>query len=254
MHEFFSFAIVGFFAQLIDGALGMGFGVISSSILLAQGVPPALASAAVNAAKLPTTGTAAISHYLHGNLLKALVIPLCIFGAIGGIIGAFVLTSLKGHLLLILINCYLVLIGCLIIWRGISGISPRLLPAKLSKTIGFSGGLIEGIGGSWGPIVTTSLLGGGTEARMAIGSSNFAEFAVSVSVFSAFVVAFAIGHWEGGADWRTVALPIAGLVLGGLPAALFGGYLAKMAPKKALTIAVGMLAIAIAVYRSTVAV
>ena len=68
MHEFWAFALVGFFAQLVDGALGMGFGVISASVLLAQGVPPALASASVNAAKLPTTGTAALSHYLHKNL------------------------------------------------------------------------------------------------------------------------------------------------------------------------------------------
>ena len=93
MHEFWAFALVGFFAQLVDGALGMGFGVISASVLLAQGVPPALASASVNAAKLPTTGTAALSHYLHKNLDWKIVRALSIYGGLGGILGALLLTS-----------------------------------------------------------------------------------------------------------------------------------------------------------------
>jgi uncharacterized protein len=118
MHEFWAFALVGFFAQLVDGALGMGFGVISASVLLAQGVPPALVSASVNAAKLPTTGTAALSHYLHKNLDWRIIAMLCVFGALGGILGATVLTSLKGKALFILINFYLLFIGGLIIYRG----------------------------------------------------------------------------------------------------------------------------------------
>ena len=96
MHEFLAFALIGFLAQIVDGSLGMGFGVISSSILLAQGIPPALASASVNAAKLPTTGTAAVSHFLHKNLDWKIVRSLAIFGTLGGIIGAVLLTSLKG--------------------------------------------------------------------------------------------------------------------------------------------------------------
>ncbi len=249
MHDFIAFAIVGFCAQIVDGALGMGFGVISASVLLAQGISPALVSASVNAAKLPTTGTAALSHYWHKNLNWPIVVALCIFGAIGGIIGATVLTSLKGKALLIMINLYLLFIGGLIVYRGVRNVAPRLFPEGFTKLIGFVGGLIEGIGGSWGPVVTTSLLGVGTESRYAIGSGNFAEFAVSIAVFSTFVVAFALGHWEGGADWRSMALPIAGLVVGGLPAAVFGGYLSKVAPKRALTIAVGLLAISIGIYR-----
>jgi hypothetical protein len=250
MYDFWAFALVGFFAQLVDGALGMGFGVISSSVLLAQGVPPALASASVNAAKLPTTGTAALSHYWHKNLDRHTIILLCIFGALGGIIGATVLTSLKGKLLAVMINVYLVLIGTLVIGRGVSNVAPRLFPKGFTRLIGFAGGLIEGIGGSWGPIVTTSLLGAGTESRYAIGSSNFSEFIVSIAVFSTFVVAFAVGHWNGGSDWHEVAWPVAGLVLGGLPAAMVGGYLSKIAPKRTLTVAVGLLAISIGIYRS----
>ncbi len=253
MQDFLAFGLVGFLAQLIDGALGMGFGVISSSILLAQGVPPALASASVNAAKLPTTGTAALSHFYHKNLDLNVVFKLCAFGALGGVIGAAVLTSLKGPSLMVIINLYLVLMGLLIVYRGIQNIAPKLLPARFTRLIGLAGGLIEGIGGSWGPIVTTSLLGSGTESRYAIGSSNFAEFVVSVAVFTTFVLAFAVGYWEGGADWRSVAYPVAGLVIGGLPAALIGGYLSKVTPRRALTIIVGLLAISIGVYRTLTA-
>ncbi len=250
MNELVTFAIIGFLAQIVDGSLGMGFGVISASVLLAQGVPPALVSASVNAAKLPTTGTAAASHWYHGNLNWKLVVILGVFGALGGVIGAVALTSLKGKTLLVFINLYLLLVGGLIVSRGIKGVAPRLIPASFGRLIGFSGGLIEGIGGSWGPIVTSSLMGAGTESRFAIGSSNFAEFIVSIAVFSTFLFAFLIGHWEGGADWHTVATPVIGLIIGGLPAAFIGGYLSKVAPKRILTIAVGLLAIGIAIYRS----
>ena len=249
MYDFWAFALVGFLAQLVDGALGMGFGVISASVLLAQGIPPALASASVNAAKLPTTGTAAISHFMHKNLDRRIIVMLCIFGALGGMIGAMLLTSLRGKTLFVMINIYLLLIGGLIIYRGVRDVAPRLIPGGFTQLVGFAGGLIEGIGGSWGPVVTTSLLGAGTESRYAIGSSNFAEFVVSIAVFLTFVAAFAVGHWEGGSDWHEVAWPVAGLVLGGLPAAAIGGYLSKIAPKRPLTIAVGLLAISIGIYR-----
>lgn len=243
------FAIIGFIAQIIDGALGMGFGVISSSVLLGLGVPPALASASVNAAKIPTTGTAALSHLYHRNIDVQLVTALCIFGGIGGAIGMLLLTGLKGAWLTSIITFYLLLVGTLIVWRGFKGVAPRVLPAAWRRTIGFAGGLIEGIGGSWGPIVTTSLMGSGTESRYAIGSTNFAEFFVAVTVFSAYLTAFLVGHWEGGTEWQSVVWPVAGLVIGGLPAAFFGGLLSKIAPRKFLTVMVGLLAISIGFYR-----
>ncbi len=252
MSEFWTFALVGFVAQIIDGTLGLGFGVISSSVLLGQGIAPALVSASVNAAKIPTTGTAAFSHIINKNMDWGIVMALAVFGSLGGILGMLLLTSLKGKALTALVTGYLLLIGCLIIWRGINGAPPRMLPAAWKRMIGFLGGLIEGIGGSWGPVVTTSLLGSGVQSRYAIGSSNIAEFVVSVTVFSAYVLAFAVGHWEGGTDWKSVAYPVAGLVIGGLPAALAGGWLSRVAPSRSLTIAVGMLAVGIGVYRATV--
>ncbi len=250
MGDFIIFALVGFVAQLIDGSLGMGYGVISSSILLAQGVPPSLASASVNAAKLPTTGTAALSHYYHRNLDFSVVLNLAIFGALGGIMGALLLTSLKGFYLALIVNVYLAGMGGLIIYRGLMDIAPRVISARFTRTIGAVGGLIEGIGGSWGPIVTTSLLGAGKESRYAIGSCNFAEFIVSAAVFGAFMFLFAIGHWNEGSSWRETAYSVAGLVVGGIPAAIFGGWLSKRAPRRLLTIAVGCLALSIAIYRS----
>jgi uncharacterized membrane protein YfcA len=250
LHDILAFVVVGFLAQLIDGALGMGFGVISSSILLAQGIPPPLASASVNAAKLPTTGTAALSHAYNRNVDWRIARKLCLFGTAGGISGALLLTSLKGAMLAYLVNAYLAFIGVLIVYRGFMNYTPRLVSGERTRTIGLVGGMIEGIGGSWGPIVTTGLLGSGTEPRYAIGSSNFSEFVVSIAVFSAFLGAFTVGYWHGGSDWRTVALPVVGLVLGGLPAAAFGGYLSKHAPRRPLTISVGCLALGIAVYRA----
>ncbi len=250
MTEFWTFALVGFLAQLIDGTLGLGFGIISASVLLAQGVHPALVSASVNAAKIPTTGTAAFSHFINKNLDWSLVLALAMFGTLGGTLGMLLLTSLKGQALTMLVTTYLFFVGGLIIWRGVKGTTPRLLPAAWKRLIGFVGGLIEGIGGSWGPVVTTSLLGSGVNSRFAIGSSNFAEFAVSVTVFSAYLVAFLFGHWEGGTDWRSVAYPVAGLVVGGLPAAMAGGWLARVSPSRILTVLVGFMAIAIGLYRA----
>jgi uncharacterized protein len=249
MHDLIVFAVIGFVAQIIDGTLGMGFGVISSSVLLGLGIPPALASASVNAAKIPTTGTAALSHLYHRNLESSLVMALCIFGAVGGAIGVVLLTSLKGAMLTTIVSLYLLLVGGLIIWRGITGVAPRVLPSAYKRLIGLCGGLIEGIGGSWGPIVTTSLMGAGTESRYAIGSGNFAEFFVSITVFAAYLSAYFIGHWQGGTDWHTVLWPVVGLVVGGLPAAFFGGWLSKIAPRKALTVMVGLLAVSIGIYR-----
>ena len=111
------------------------------------------------------------------------------------------------------------------------------------------GGLIEGIGGSWGPIVNTGLLGSGVPSRYAIGSTNVSEFVVSFVVFVALSLSYYFGFWGHGTDWNQVATTVLGLAAGGLPAAFFGGYLAKMAPRRPLTIAVGLFAVSVAIYR-----
>ena len=252
MDTLWEFALVGFLAQLVDGSLGMGFGVISSAVLLAQGIPPPLVSASVNAAKLPTGATAAMSNYYHKNIDWQIVTALAVFGSIGGLLGAFVLSSLKGDALQYLVNSYLVLIGCFVIYRGITGVAPQLIKASRFRLIGFAGGTIEGIGGSWGPIVNTGLLGSGVPSRYAIGSTNFSEFIVSLTVFLALTISFHFGYWGQGTDWAQVRTSVFGLALGGLPAAFFGGYLAKKAPRQPLTIAVGLFALGVAVSRFSI--
>lgn len=249
MGEFGAFLLVGFFAQLVDGALGMGFGVISSAILLGQGVAPPLVSAAVNAAKLPTGATATVSHIAHRNVDWSIVRRVALFGALGGVAGALVLANLKGAALTWLINLYLVVIGLLILARAVRGIAPVVVGAMRLRIIGALGGTIEGIGGSWGPIVTSGLLGSGIAPRQAVGSSNVSEFAVSAVVFTTLLAAHQLGHWGEGGDWREVALPVAGLVAGGLPAAFLGGWLARHAPRRALTFAIAGLVLAIAAWR-----
>lgn len=249
MGPFFEFALVGFGAQLVDGALGMGFGVISSAVLIAQGVPPPLVSASVNAAKLPTSGTSALSHYLHGNVDWRIVRPVVLMGALGGVLGALLLISLKGVVLMLLINLYLLFIGGLVILRALRGTTPALVGSGRFRLIGFSGGAIEGIGGSWGPIVSTGLLSSGVPPRQAVGSSNLSEFVVSGVVFSVLFATYYGGHWGGDTNWRSMIAAVSGLVAGGLPAAVFGGYLARRVPRRPLTFAVGLLALGIGLWR-----
>ena len=249
MGEFFVFLIVGFCAQLADASLGMGFGVISSSLLFAQGVPPPLVSAAVNAAKIPTGAMAGLSHFLNGNIEARLFLRLAAFGAVGGCTGALVLSHLEGKLLLALIAGYLLLIGTLILWRALTGAAPRAVASRRLSVIGGAGGLIEGIGGSWGPIVTSSLLASGQEPRRAIGSSALAEFVVSITVFLALLGTHHLGVWSAGDGIGAILGPVAGLVCGGLPAALIGGRIAARVPRGPLMFGVGVLALGIGLYR-----
>ncbi|SMX31290.1 sulfite exporter TauE/SafE family protein [Actibacterium lipolyticum] len=253
MEEFLFFVLVGFIAQLSDGALGMGFGVISSSMLLAQGTPPALVSATVNAAKIPNGSVAAFSHHLNGNIDWRLARKLAIFGAIGGVVGALLLSNLKGRFLHLMIGIYLVLIGALIIRRALRGITPRKLKGRALNLVGGAGGLIEGIGGSWGPIVAPALLGGGVLPRKAIGSSAFGEFIVSIAVVCVLTATFFGGLWGDKSDIAGAVAPIAGLIVGGIPAAFIGGYLARRVPKKPLSVAIGILAFSIGVQRLVIA-
>jgi hypothetical protein len=249
MDEFGIFLLVGFFAQLVDGALGMGFGVISSAILLGQGVAPPLVSASVNAAKLPTGFTSMLSHYYHGNIDWRIVRKVAFFGVLGGLCGALLLTSLQGAVLVWLINAYLIGIGLLILIRALRGVAPILVRGDKLGVIGGIGGVIEGIGGAWGPVVTSALLGSGVPPRQAVGSSNTSEFIVSMAVLTKLVVTFALGFWGSENAWQSVLYPVLGLVAGGVPAAFLGGWLARHAPRRVLTFAVAFLVLGIAVYR-----
>src|SRR5690606_8564050 len=142
MDTFFLFLLVGVLAQAVDGALGMAYGVISSSVLLALGVPPAMASASVHAAEVFTTAASAGSHAWHRNVEWRLFFPLAAAGVIGGVIGAYVLAGLDGDVVKPFVVTYLALIGVWILWRAGHDITPRHPPAWFTAPLGLVGGFL----------------------------------------------------------------------------------------------------------------
>lgn len=248
--EFWIFFCVGFGAQLIDGALGMGYGVISSVVLLATGVPPAQTSAAVHSAKLFTTAASGASHLFHGNVDRRLFWFLAIAGSIGGILGALILTQVPGKAIRPYVFAYLLIMGLLILWRSLrEGKERHVLPGRFVAPLGGVGGFLDAIGGGgWGPVVTSSLIGAGAQPRQVVGTVNAAEFVVTCAVVAAFATTLLTGVWSEGKGLLDHVLPIAGLVLGGLPAAAMAGLLVKRAPRKAMTFAVALLVIVLSSY------
>lgn len=250
MDTFLLFFVVGAVAQSVDGALGMAYGVISSSVLLAFGVPPAMASASVHGAEVFTTAASAGSHIWHRNVDWRLLLPLAIAGVIGGCLGAYVLTGIKGDIIKPFVVTYLAVIGAYIVWRAGHEVRPKRLPAWAMAPTGAIGGFLDAIGGGgWGPTVTSTLIAAGQEPRRAIGTSNTAEFFLTVAISATFVWALVTGHWAEAGALRNQATAIGGLVAGGLLAAPFAGLIAKRVPRKVLTYAVGVLLLALAAFQ-----
>jgi uncharacterized protein len=223
---------VGFAAQLVDGALGMAFGVISNTLLVAvMGVPPALASQRVHIVECFTTAVSGISHLLHGNIDKRLFFRLLIPGLIGGVLGAYVLTSIDAAVVKPYVLIYLSAIGIYILWRGLF-YPPKLREARLIAPLGLFGGFLDAAGGGgWGPVVTSNLLIQGADPRKVVGTVNSVEFFLTLAVSAAFI-------WNlGVAD---VAGATLGLLIGGLLAAPLGAWVAKHFDPKVMLILVGV--------------
>jgi uncharacterized membrane protein YfcA len=235
--EILPFILVGFAAQLVDGALGMAFGVISSTLLISRGVPPAAASASVHAVEVFTTGASGISHVLHKNvnwrLFRGIVIP----GVIGGILGAYVLT-LAADKARPFVLAYLVCIGLNLLWRGLRHAHQEKKP-RVVAPLGFVGGFLDAAGGGWGPIVTSNLLVQGVHPRKVIGTVNTAEFFLSITISATFLVSLGAGAFTSA---------MAGLLIGGLAAAPFGGFAAKRIPARALLVMVGIVLVLTSAY------
>ena len=223
------FIAIGFAAQLVDGALGMAFGVISSTLLLSVGVPPAAASAGVHTVETFTTGVSGISHALHRNVDWRLFARLVVPGVIGGALGAYVLTEIHAETARPVVFGYLTLIGLYLLWRGIRFRELAERKPKAVEPLGLVGGFLDAAGGGgWGPIVTSNLLAQGTSPRKTIGTVNTAEFFVTVTISATFLVAL-------GPEAFTVAT--LGLLIGGVAAAPIGGFAAKrIAPRPLLLI------------------
>lgn len=242
MWIFVAFGLAGGVAQLVDGTLGMGFGVTSATVLLFMGVAPVTASAATHAAKLPTTLISGLSHWREGNIDKGVLVRVAIPGAVGGFLGAVVLTNIslasaKGWMSGLLIFFGLVIfmrfgLGTQLIRTPKNGHTSRWL-----SPIGLLGGFVDGTGGGgWGPVVTPSLMTVTRhEPRKVVGTVNAAEFVVAVSVSSGFLT----GAAQHGIPW----LPVLGLALGGAVMAPIAARLAGRLPHAPMGTMVGGLVI-----------
>ena len=231
---------VGFAAQLVDGALGMAFGVISNTLMVGVlGVPPALASQRVHVVECFTTATSAISHLLHGNIDKALFFRLLVPGVIGGVAGAYLLTSLDASLIKPFVLIYLSGIGLYLLWRGLSYPPPARRPKHVAP-LGLVGGFLDAAGGGgWGPVVTSNLLIQGAEPRKVIGTVSSVEFFLTMTISAAFIYHLGI------ADLAGATL---GFLIGGVAAAPFGAFAAKHFSTKAMLIMVGVVLTATSAY------
>lgn len=232
--NFFVFILFGFIAQMIDGALGMGYGVSSTSLFLSYGVSPAIASACVHSSEMFTTAVSGISHLKFGNVDRRIFLRLLLPGVLGGISGAYILTELPGAKMRPFVSIYLLIMGGMIIYKVF-----RKHPNTERKVhlvpLGLAGGFFDAIGGGgWGPIVTTTLVANGNTPRLAIGSVNSVEFFVTFSESITFLVTLGsilTEHWE----------KIAGLILGGVLAAPFAAFLCRRVAPRPLMMMVGLL-------------
>lgn len=232
-HDFLTYIIIGFIAQLIDGALGMAYGISASSLLLGVGIPPAVVSSTVHAAECFTTGASALSHRAFGNVNKALFLGLLIPGVIGAFLGAYILTAIDGDMIKPYIAGYLLIMGFVLILKAYHSFPPRAVTTHL-KPLAFFGAFIDAIGGGgWGPIVGSTLLARGSPFRETVGTVNTVEFFVTLSASLGFLIGIGLTHWN----------VILGLALGGVVAAPIGAWVCKRVPHRPLMVLVGLVVI-----------
>lgn len=234
------FIAVGFAAQLVDGALGMAFGVISNTLLVGVlGIPPAQASQRVHVVECFTTATSGLSHLYHRNIDGRLFARLVIPGVIGGVAGAYLLTSIDGSVIKPFVLLYLAAMGLYLLLRGLL-YPPKLRDATFVAPLGLVGGFLDAAGGGgWGPVVTSNLLVQGAEPRKVVGTVNAAEFFLTVSISATFI------YHLGFADLAGATL---GLLIGGVAAAPFAAVAAKHFSPKLMLIMVGFALIATSTY------
>lgn len=250
MEQVILFVIVGFLAQLVDGALGMAYGLISTTVLLAFGVLPATASASVHVAEMFTTAASGAAHIAHRNVDFRTLARLAPAGVVGGALGVYVVTGIDGAIIRPFVIAYLGLMGLLVLYRALKPIPPKVFSAGYATTLGTVGGFTDAIGGGgWGPMVSSTLMASGGEPRYVIGTVNTAEFLVTMSISASFVWAFLSGHWEGQDDILAYAGAVVGLIIGGIMAAPVSGLIVKRVSAKRLSVSVGVLVLSLCVYQ-----
>lgn len=235
------FIAIGLAAQMIDGALGMAFGVITQTLLVsALGVPPATASASVHLVELFTTGASGASHIWHRNVDWGLFKRLVPFGVLGGVTGAYLLSSMDASAARPFVMLYLTAIGFYLLWRAIRLSAPRFEDPRYTRPLAAAGGFLDAAGGGgWGPVVTSNLLIQGGDPRKIIGTVNSAEFLLTLSISIAFIATL------GFAAFTKITV---GLIIGGVIAAPFGAVLASRVQPRYLLLAVAVVLIATSSY------
>jgi uncharacterized protein len=227
--------LIGFAAQLCDGALGMGFGLISSTVLLASGVPPAATAAAVNGAKMFTGTLQSFFHWRAGNVDRMIAMRLAFFGVIGGIIGALLLVKLPTPWLKPIISGYLVLVGIYILTlTRRRATADRVLKTGSITAVGIAGGALEATAGVYGPLVTSNLIALGGNPRKVIASGTVSEAIVSIAVFVILVAHIGLDE---------AIRPLMGLLAGALIAAPIAARIIARIPRTYLLVGVGILLI-----------
>lgn len=239
----FLVALSGMLAQFVDGILGMGYGVSAATLLLALGMAPAVVSATVHAAKLPTSAVSAFAHGREGNVDRAIAVPLGIGGVIGGVIGAFALARVATGDVKPLVAIVLLGLGVRLFWCGVKGRSARHRETRLTSrqltVLGVVGGALDAFGGGgWGPTCTSVLMStDGREGRRQIGSVNAAELATALAIVVTFVATAGVEPFA----WKT-ALP---LIAGGMVAAPFAARVCARVNARVLAAGVGVTLVAL---------
>ena len=234
--KFFFFILAGFLAQMVDGSLGMGYGVTSATVLMSTGISPVSISAAIHTSEIFTTGVSGFSHYKFGNVNKKLFKHLVIPGVIGAALGAGALVFMgsgASKWLLPLMALYALFLGVKIIMKAFQ----KNQPNKKIKWVGWLawvGGFLDSFGGGgWGPIVTSTLISKGRSPRFTVGTVSLTEFFVTMASAFTFFLTVGISHWN----------VVLGLLIGGSVAAPFAAKLVGKLPKKTMMILVGIMVI-----------
>jgi uncharacterized protein len=237
MHDFLvpqilPFIAVGFAAQMVDGALGMAFGVISTTLFVSLGVPPVLASAGVHTVECFTTGVSGLSHIAHRNVDWKMLLKVALPGMVGAFLGANVLTTIHASTARPFILAYLAIIGLYLVWRGFWHSSLHQVP-RIVEPLALAGGFLDAAGGGgWGPVVTGNLLAQGAEPRCTIGTCNTAQFLVAVTASATFIASL---------GWSAFTVATLGLLIGGVAAAPLAASIARRGRPKVLLVTVGMI-------------
>lgn len=228
------YILAGFVAQLIDGALGMAYGVSCSTLLMKLGIPPAIASASVHTAEVFTTGASGLAHLYQGNVDKKLFLRVTIPGVIGAMLGAWVVSKLiNGEVFKPYVAGYLLFLGLLLVIKSLRQVKTGQ-PLRRVSLLGLVGGFLDAVGGGgWGPIVTSNLVRQGKSPVEAVGTVNTAEFFIAYFGTGVFLFLVGVESWQ----------VILGLVLGGIIAAPLGSKIIKYISPRRLMLLVGLIII-----------